>query len=199
MSRRTESIGPEYFNDMYAADPDPWRFASSHYEREKYAASLAALPQRRFASALEVGCSIGIFTAALAARCDWLVALDVADAALARARENCAEAHVSFANLRVPGQWPPGRFDLIVLSEVLYYLDQADLARVAGQARGAVQPGGCILLVHFLGETNYPLSGDAAAERFMLEAGLPRLRQQRAPLYRIDVLGVDQPLDANPG
>ena len=34
---------PGYFERLYARDPDPWRFATSEYERDKYAATLAAL------------------------------------------------------------------------------------------------------------------------------------------------------------
>lgn len=189
MTRRTASIGRDFFDGVYAADPDPWRFASSEYEREKYAASLAALPARRFTAALEVGCSIGVLTGALAQRCDSLLALDVAAAALARARENCPAAHVTFAERRAPEEWPEGRFDLIVLSEVLYYLDAPDIARVAALSRAALLPGGSVLLVHYLGETDYPMTGDAAAEAFMAAAALPVRRQSRAPMYRIDALG----------
>ena len=84
------SVPPDYFRAMYAADPDPWRFASSDYERDKYAATLAAIGDAHVASALEIGCSIGIFTRALAPRCAALLAVDVAGAALAQARRRCA-------------------------------------------------------------------------------------------------------------
>ena len=62
MSRSTQTISPDYFEDLYAADIDPWKFASSGYEREKYAQTLAALPEARYPRALEVGCSIGVLT-----------------------------------------------------------------------------------------------------------------------------------------
>jgi trans-aconitate methyltransferase len=196
MSRRTASIEPDYFNALYAADADPWRFASSPYEAEKYAATLAALPSRRFADALEVGCSIGVLTAQLAPRCDRLLALDVADAALAKAQARCPA--VRFERRRIPQEWPPGRFDLIMLSEVLYYLDAPAIADVAGRAVGALQPGGSILLVHYLGETDYPTTGDDAATLFMASAqaagaGLTPALQSRAPGYRIDRLDAVPP------
>lgn len=60
MTRHATSLPPDYFDVRYAADPDPWNFAGSPYERDKYAATLAALPRERYASALEVGCSIGV-------------------------------------------------------------------------------------------------------------------------------------------
>ena len=186
MTRRTAPIEPAYFEALYAADPDPWRFATSAYEAEKYAATLAALPPRRFADALEVGCSIGVLTAQLARRCDRLLALDVAEAALARARAACPG--VRFERRRIPQAWPPGRFDLIVLSEVLYYLDLPRIRDAAARAVRALQPGGCVLMVHYLGETDYPTTGDEAAETFAAASGLTPGFAARAPGYRIDRL-----------
>jgi len=48
---------------------------------------------------------------------------------------------------------------------VLYYLGPADIERTA-----ALAPGGAVLLVHWTGPTNYPVSGDEAAERFAAPA-----------------------------
>jgi cyclopropane fatty-acyl-phospholipid synthase-like methyltransferase len=192
MSRRTDSLDRAYFDAIYARESDPWQFATSDYERQKYAASLAALPDRRFAAGLEIGCSIGVLTGQLAGRCDRLVAVDVAEAALARARQAVTAAHVAFANVRVPEEWPAAwsarSFDIIVLSEVLYSLVPADIERVAGLCRTALRPGGWMLLVHYLGATDYPVSGDAATSLFVSAAGVPVVRQRRETGYRIDVL-----------
>ena len=191
MSRFDGSMPEAYFDALYAADPDPWRFAQSDYERHKYAATLAALPRSRYTSALEVGCSIGVLTRQLAPRCETLLSLDVAEAALAQARARCADfAGVSFIRARVPHAWPSGRYDLIMLSEVVYYLDAADVAVLANKVCASFEPGGDIVLVHWLGETNYPLSGDAAAEAFMAvaSAGSRVLHQQRSDAFRLDVL-----------
>ena len=179
-------IEPAYFEALYAADPDPWQFASSAYEAEKYAATIAALPDRRFGRGLEVGCSIGVLTAQLARRCDDLLALDVAEAALGRAR--AANPTVRFERRQIPQAWPPGRFDLIVLSEMLYYLDRAGIERTAARAVKALQPAGSILLVHYLGETDYPTTGDDAAGFFIAASGLRPALASRAPGYRIDRL-----------
>jgi SAM-dependent methyltransferase len=191
VSRHAESLPPAYFEERYAADPDPWRFATSDYERAKYAATLAALPRPRYAAALEVGCSIGVLTRQLAGRCDALLALDVAPTALAAARARCADRPgVAFAEMTVPAQWPDGRFDLILLSEVLYYLDRADLARLGRRVRDALAPGGDCVLVHWLGETHYPLTGDEAAGGLIADlAGAAALvHGERTDAYRLDVL-----------
>ena len=191
MSRFDATIPATYFDDMYAADSDPWRFAASAYEREKYQATLEALPRPHYASALEIGCSIGVLTRMLAGRCDALLSLDVAQAALAQAIERCAEiAHVRFDLMQVPRQWPIGRFDLILLSEVVYYLDRTDVDRLASRVQSSVTPGGDIVMVHWLGETHYPLTGDEAAEQMI--ASLSRVSsvscQTRTEAYRLDVL-----------
>jgi predicted TPR repeat methyltransferase len=183
------SLPPSYFDQLYATDGDPWRFATSDYERAKYAATLAALPRAQFASAFEAGCSIGVLTRQLAGRCASLLAVDVAEAALTQARTRCARLeHVAIRRMRVPEEWPDGRFELILFSEVLYYLAPEAVARAAARARDGLAKGGVVLLVHYTLPTNYPCSGDAAADIFIAEVGLrPRL-QQRDASYRLDLL-----------
>ena len=184
-------VTPEYFDRLYASDPDPWKFASSAYERDKYAATLAALPRQHFTRAFEVGCSIGVLTRQLAARCDAVLAVDVAEAALGGAAARCQDLpHVQFARMVVPGDWPPGAFDLILFSEVLYYLDDADRAAAARLSLQALSPGGALVLVNWHGPTDGFCTGDDAAEG-MIAACAPALRpttQRRAEQYRLDVL-----------
>jgi predicted TPR repeat methyltransferase len=183
------SLPAKYFDELYARDADPWRFASSDYERAKYEATIAALPQAGFASAFEVGCSIGVLTQRLAERCDSLLAVDVAEAALAQARHRCAElSHVTLQRMRIPAEWPEGLFDLIVLSEVLYYLSVQEIEQTAALVRHSIAKGGAILLVHYTLPTDYPNSGDAAAEGFMTQLGLVPTLQQRETQYRLDLL-----------
>jgi len=191
MTRRMSSLTPEDFVGYYADDPDPWRFKTSDYEKAKYAATLAALPKPAYASGLEVGCSIGVLTRKLAERCEAMLGLDVVPSALETARETCADRpNARFALRAAPGEWPEGRFDLIVLSEVVYFFDEADLARLVARVEDSLLPGGDVVLVHWLGETNFPHSGDEAAEGFMQRAAhfLRPVRNDRAEQYRLDVL-----------
>ncbi len=184
-------VTPEHFDRLYATDPDPWKFATSEYERDKYATTLAALPRPRFARAFEVGCSIGVLTRQLAARCDAILAADVAEAALRGAATRCQDqSHVQFARMVVPQDWPPGAFDLILFSEVLYYLDDTDRAAAARLSLQSLSPGGTVVLVNWHGPTDGFCTGDDAAEA-MIAACAPALRpitQQRAEKYRLDVL-----------
>lgn len=191
MTRAARTLQPAYFNAVYASDPDPWKFASSPYEKIKYAATLAALPKARYASALEIGCSIGVLTRELAARCDGLLSVDAAPATLAAARRRCADRpNVRFEQIFAPEQWPDGVFDLILMSEVVYYMDEQDVARLASKVAQAIAPKGDVMLVHWTGMTDYPLSGDHAAEFFinLMAPTASIVRADRYDLFRLDVL-----------
>jgi SAM-dependent methyltransferase len=160
------SLGPDYFDGVYAAADDPWSLAGRWYERRKYAVTLASLPQKRYARGLEAGCSVGVLTALLAERCDELLALDVAAAAVrAAAARTAGLPHVSIEQRALPGAWPLGRFDLIVLSEVLYYLTADDARELLRQAAEALEPEGSLVAVHWRHPvTDYPRSGDQVHE-----------------------------------
>ncbi|WP_426166497.1 class I SAM-dependent DNA methyltransferase [Sandarakinorhabdus sp. DWP1-3-1] len=135
------ALQPGYFDALYEGSADPWGFETSPYEDAKYAATLAALEGRHYADAIEVGCSIGVLTARLAPSCDNLLGTDVAEAALAIARKRCAaQPQARFALSTLPDRPPPGRFDLILLSEVLYYFDDAGIARTADAVRARRSP-----------------------------------------------------------
>jgi 2-polyprenyl-3-methyl-5-hydroxy-6-metoxy-1,4-benzoquinol methylase len=187
----TGSRSADHFRRIYASGPDPWGFASSPYEQAKYQRTIEALGGRRFASALEIGCSIGVLTRMLAGHCDRLLGIDVVPEPLAAARGRCADLPwVSFAEMQAPDRWPDGRFDLIVFSEVLYFLDRTDIHRCANLARNSVLPNATIVLVNWLGCSDDPCSGDEAADTFVeVCTGRCQSRQvQREVGYRIDVI-----------
>jgi 2-polyprenyl-3-methyl-5-hydroxy-6-metoxy-1,4-benzoquinol methylase len=188
---KPHSLSPVYFESLYAKDSDPWQFATSEYERNKYAVTLAALAGRRIRSAFDVGCSIGIFTRQLAGCCQSVLAVDVADKALVLARRNCdGLSNVRFARMQIPQEWPADEFDLVVLSEVLYYFCPADIRRIAYKTLSTLLPGGAVLLVHWTGETNYPCSADRATKSFLAACGtsLNPLLFRRESEYRLDLL-----------
>lgn len=183
-------LQPGHFERLYQRDPDPWRFATSDYERDKYAATLAALPVSHHARVFEVGCSIGVLTRELGRRADAVIAVDVAEAALVQARARCADLpHVQIARMTVPGEWPDGRFDLILFSEVLYYLGFDGIDRSAGRTLETLDPGGSVLLVNWRGPTDGACPGEEAADRFIARCtGLHHAFQHRAERYRLDRL-----------
>src|ERR1700728_2684898 len=99
------------FEAKYRQTGDPWDFTGSRYERDRYELTLRSLMRSHYRRAFEPACSIGVLTAALAARCDELQAIDIAPSAVASARERCAhlpQVTVSCADLAT--QCPPGPF-----------------------------------------------------------------------------------------
>jgi SAM-dependent methyltransferase len=171
------TLGPGYFDAMYAAAPDPWGFEERWYEQRKYAISLALLPDQRYRRAFEPGCSIGVLTAMLAPRCDGLLACDLAaDAVQAAARRTRDLPHVLAERRQLPQDWPSARFDLIVFSEILYYFGDRDLEQVLDRGVRALQPGGTLLAVHWRHPVaEYPRSGDDVHQALAARPGLARL------------------------
>lgn len=191
MSRYMTTLTPAFHAGYYEHESDPWHFETSPYEKAKYAATLAALPKARYRNVFEVGCSIGVQTRLLAQRSDALQAYDVVPSALETARRNCAaHPHVRFALAEVPDAWPQEKFDLIMLSEVLFFFDRTDLARIVAHVRDTLLPGGDVVVVNWLGETNFPLTGDEASDGFIAGASdfLRRGHGERTGDYRLDVL-----------
>lgn len=176
-----------YFDELYASADDPWSMRSRWYERRKYAVTAAVLPRDRYVEGLEVGCSVGELTAVLATRCDRLTAWDVSAAAVARARGRTA----GFPGVTVEQRSMPGNplppTDLLVLSEVLYYLDPDDLAAVFAQLPRALRPGGTLLAVHWRHPVDdYPQSGDAVHAALRSALDWPRVAVHEEPDFLLD-------------
>jgi len=178
------TLPPGYFDDLYAAAEDPWSLRSRWYERRKYALTAAALPRERYADGLEVGCSVGELTAVLAPRCADLVAWDASAAAVATAAAR--NPGVAVQRRVVPGDKLP-EVDLLVLSEVLYYLSPPDLAALLEQVRTAVRPGGTLLAVHWRHPVaDYPQTGDAVHAALRQGLDWPRVAVHEEPDLLLD-------------
>lgn len=183
------TLGARYFDAMYETASDPWGFEDRWYEQRKYAISLAQLPDRRYRSAFEPGCSIGVLTRMLAGRCDRLLSCDVAAAAVgAAARRTGDLPNVAVEQRQIPAQWPCGRFDLIVFSEILYYFGDDDLEQVLGQAAAALEPDGTLLAVHWRHRVaDYPRSGDDVHRVLAARPGLARLVRHTEPDFLAEI------------
>lgn len=148
--------GQSIFERLHASADDPWSVRSSRYEQNKRQQTLDALPAGRFERAFEPGCSIGELTAALADRCDELLAVDLSATAVRRARARTgALPNVSVQQHAVPDWWPADDFDLIVLSEVCYFLDVKGLRQLLRQTLASLRPGGHVLLCDW----RHPIEG----------------------------------------
>lgn len=144
------SVATPYFDQLFADNDDPWAFRQRWYERRKRALTLAMLTRPRYASIFEPGCANGELSAELAPRCDRLLCCDTASAAVALARGRLLGfAHAQVQQSRLPEQWPQGQFELIVLSELCYYLDADDLGALIDRALTSLAPNGQVLACHW--------------------------------------------------
>jgi SAM-dependent methyltransferase len=175
------TLDARYFNAMYEASPDPWGFSSRWYEARKYAISVAMLPRQRYREAFEPGCSIGVLTELLAPRCASLLACDLAPAAVHAAAERTRHLpQVRVGHRVLPADWPAGRFDLIVASELLYYFGGHDLDDMLTRITAALRPDGNLLAVHWLHPVpEYPRSGAEVHHALAATRGLARLAEHR--------------------
>jgi hypothetical protein len=178
-----------YFEGLYERSADPWRLATRWYETRKYMLTMASLPRRRYRRGFEPACSIGLLTAMLAERCDTLLATDSVMDAVRTTRDRLADHHhVDVVQMRVPGAWPAGTFDLIVLSEFCYYLTPHELALLVRRSAGALEADGALIAVHWRHPIEgFPLTGDAVHTMLKADARLERTAQYEEPDFLIDV------------
>ena len=161
----TTRLSAAYFDDLYARHDDPWGFETRWYEQRKRAITLASLPAEHYPRALEIGCSTGLTTIELASRTDDLLAVDISEAAVARAKERVPSG-VDLRTLDVTTDFPAGEFDLVLLSEVGYYFSEAVLDDLLDAIEAGLSADGTLLACHCRHPVDgYLLSGDAVHER----------------------------------
>jgi peptidoglycan/xylan/chitin deacetylase (PgdA/CDA1 family)/SAM-dependent methyltransferase len=185
------------FERLFQQQEDPWNYGTP-YERRKYEQTLSLIEGRRFEHALELACAEGHFTERLAAQVDDLLATDISAQALARTAARCrALPHVHTRRLDLRhDDLPSGAFDLIVCSEVLYYIGgRIELAEVAKKIATALRPGGMFLTAHANVASeepggsgfawDHPFGARGIASVLDRTPGLVQVGELVTPLYRI--------------
>ena len=101
-------------------------------------------------------------------------------AGVAAARRRCADRPtVEVVEGIVPEDWPTGRFDLIVLSEVLYYLDGDAVDACLAHAHRSLVVGGHLVAVHYRRPVPaHRWTGDEIHDRLTGTAGWTELLQR---------------------
>lgn len=138
------------YDRRFREDPDPWSFESSQYEQEKRATTIAACEQAVHGRVLELGAANGVLAADLARTARHLVAVEGAPAAAALARDRLATAaHAQVVEGLIPAAVPSGPYDLVVASEILYYLDEASYTATLEQLPRWLAPDARLVAVHW--------------------------------------------------
>jgi SAM-dependent methyltransferase len=175
------------FEAFFASEEDPWR-STSERELEKYEFTLAACGAGPFESGLELGCSIGVFTSMLAPRCRRLLAVDISEVALRRARARVASSpHVVLERRTLPEEMPAGTFDLIVCSDVVYYWPPQDVLAFVRAIERSIVPGGRFVSVNWLGAAQTLQTGGEVSEFIHSNIRLERVRSEDHNGWRLDV------------
>lgn len=187
------------FERKYCENLDPWNYESSPFEAFKRAALLRACGPGPFGRALELACGTGVTSRALAPRCLRLTATDSSPTAIAAARRLSHEQPgLTFREGLLPRDLPTGPFDLIVISEILYYLPRRDLARLLTRVERALAPGGRVVLLHHLVDFDDAAVRPRAAHRLAVATLGHRMRVvHRRDAGRFQVVALVAPLIVN--
>ena len=188
----TAPVPQNLFDPLFAQGPDPWHFESSWSEARKRDLLLASLPRPRYASVFEPGCASGFISEHLAQRCDRLLAWDGAQRAVDYAAQRLRpHAHAQAAHGWVPDHWPEGHFDLIVLSELLYYLKEDGIERLAQRCRTTLLATGSeatVVACHWLQPfKDFPLGGARVHEILHQHLQIPRVAQWRDADFGLEI------------
>lgn len=186
---RSKPDTPAYFDAMFDSNDDPWGYANRWYEERKRALTLACLPARRYGLGYEPGCANGELSAALAARCDHLLASDGVDRAVELARMRLRDAfNVEVFKAWVPDDWPDRQFDLVVLSEFLFYVTPKALDRIVEKVVDTLASDGVVLACHWrLPIKDCVLNGDSVHARLAELLPLPNVCSVLQPECLLDV------------
>ena len=179
------AVALAHLNALYADRDDPWEFRTSPYEQAKFRTTADALLSRTYASALEVGCGNGELARHIAPRCANYTGVDAVGKALDAARRAVPSGR--FVHAFLPCDLPGGPHDLILLSEVLYFLD-APAITALGQQITRRWPAAEVIVVTWLGPSGNPMQGEPALSVFTsaIKPVFCGVLAARTPQYRID-------------
>jgi hypothetical protein len=193
----TARLPDAYFDRMYEASADPWQLQERWYEQRKFAITLALLPLPRFRHAFEAGCSVGVLTERLAGRCDRVTAIDLVPAALEatdRRLKRAGRDKVTLLRRSLDEAWPATDFDLIVLSEVGYYLEATALRAILDRELPRLTNPATIVAAHWRHPVaDYPMTGDQTNDVIAATPGLHRVGGYRDDDVAIDVFDTATP------
>jgi predicted TPR repeat methyltransferase len=148
--------GTEFFEDLWRKDV--WSFETDPFEQARFTHELKLVQDRHYGRALELGCGAGAFTRLFAPLCDRVLAIDLAPAAIERARAlGLPDVEFRTGNAMEHEAWATdGPWDLIVINDTIYYLGWRysffEVAWFAHQMKAALAPGGRLLMANSTGD-----------------------------------------------
>ena len=180
------------FFDHFFDEGDPFGFDVNPEEQLKFARTLEVCGEGRLGRVLELGCAVGSFTEVLAPRAEEVLAIDVSQAAVEQVAERLRDQpHVRARALSIPDEFPEGPFDLVVASDVLYYLPVEELRTCVDRIEASLADGGAFVAVHYVPRMGSVLNGDEAHDVVAGHTRLDHVLAERTEFgpgrtYRVD-------------
>nr|WP_275661721.1 class I SAM-dependent methyltransferase [Acinetobacter pittii] len=178
-----------YFEDLYRHNSDPWGYDAHWYEARKRQICLALLTKPHYPKVLEVGCSNGHLSFHLAQRAEQLVCIDVSESAVRLASERLKELeHVVVENRKIPEDYSIQKYDLILISEMAYYLSKDELHEFIEKLKHSLNDDGEILCCHWRHEIqDFELNAEQVHQAFQQHFPFHHYLSLNDPDFMIDL------------
>jgi SAM-dependent methyltransferase len=183
-----------YFDAMYSDNADPYAVRTRWYEMRKRAVLLASLPRHRYARVFEPGCGSAELTLQLAERSDSLLCSDFSEPAVSAARQRTAAlANVRVEQQSLPTDWPVAEapFDLIVISEIGYFLDADVIEEVARRCAESLAADGTLVACDWRPDFEERALSTEAVHAALAGIGLPRIVRHEEADFLLQVWSRD--------
>jgi len=182
---------PGFFHHFFD-EGDPFGFDVNPAEQLKFRRTLEVCGEPPLGRVLELGCAVGSFTELLAPLATDVLAVDVSPAAVEHvARRLRDHPNVRAQAMTIPAEFPEGKFDLVVASDVLYYLPVEDVRRCLERIETVLDEGGALVAVHYVPRMGSVLDGDEAHDILEAHTKLKHVLGERTEFgagrtYRVD-------------
>lgn len=180
------------FFQHYFDEGDPFGFDIHPEEQIKFARTLEVCGDGQLGRVLELGCAVGTFTEVLAPRASEVLAVDVSQSAVDQVLDRMREhPHVRAVAMNLPEEYPDETFDVVVASDVLYYLPVEVLRWCVERIEASIADGGAFVAVHYVPRMGSVLDGDEAHDVITAHTTLRHVLSERAEFgpgrtYRVD-------------
>ena len=183
---------PDLIDHFYDKGGDPFGFDVNPDEQLKFRKTLEICGDGKLGRVLEIGCAVGSFTEMIASRATDVLAIDVSEAAIRQAKQRLhQQQNVRLETRTLPAEFPDGQFDLIIASDVLYYLTVEDLQTCMGMIEAALSSGGAMVAVHYIPRVGTLLDGNELHDLMKAHSTLSHTLDERTEFgvgrpYRVD-------------
>ena len=183
----------EAFDILYTQRPDPWGSILSFYQQQKYKTLLSFISSRRYSNAIDIGCGLGLFTRQLAGVADHVLGIDISETAIREAcRLSNGASSIRFQCNNLYDLRADEPFDLVIISDVLYYLSPFSDERIKA-ARSVIErfltPKGILLLAdhYFFGFDKNSKVTRRIHDSFLGTESLRLVKEKISPFYLTSV------------